>query len=186
MRQAIHALPSIAHGETDPQDRLHKSRSLTKINLKRIKRSKPGGTWEDWPEELRSACHRKASGATFRNVYARMVWDEPSPTITTMAYNFGTGRFGHPEQDRALTLREAANLQSFPPDYEFVASDGLVQFAPLGRLIGNAVPPRLAEAVGRTIVDHVKATAENSINTAAARQVSRRSRQPARPRDRNG
>ncbi|MGW4590171.1 DNA cytosine methyltransferase [Amycolatopsis thermoflava] len=181
VRQAIHDLPPVAHGETDPRDRLHKSRSLAKINLKRIKRSKPGGTWEDWPEELRSACHRKASGSTFRNVYARMVWDEPSPTITTMAYNYGTGRFGHPEQDRALTLREAANLQSFPPDYEFVAPDDPVQFAPLGRLIGNAVPPRLAEAVGRTIVDHVKATA-----TAAARQASRRSNQPARPRERNG
>lgn len=179
VRQAIYALPPIAHGEAHPRDRLHKSRSLTKINLKRIRRSKPGGTWEDWPEELRSACHRKASGSTFRNVYARMVWDEPSPTITTLAYNFGTGRFGHPEQDRALTLREAANLQSFPPGYEFVAPDDPVQFAPLGRLIGNAVPPRLAEAVGRTIVDHVKVTAEDSTDTPTTRQVGRRSKQLA-------
>lgn len=186
VRQAIHALPPVTHGETDLRDRLHKSRSLTKINLKRIKRSKPGGTWEDWPEELRSACHRKASGSTFRNVYARMVWDEPSPTITTMAYNFGTGRFGHPEQDRALTLREAANLQSFPADYEFVAPDDPVRFAPLGRLIGNAVPPRLAEAVGRAIVDHVKATTDESTNTPAARPPGRLSKQPTRARKRNG
>lgn len=103
----------------------------------------------------RSCCHRKASGATFRNVYARMVWDEPSPTITTLAYNFGAGRFGHPEQDRPITLREAAILQSFPSDYEFVAPGDPVKFAPLGRLIGNAVPPLLATAVGEAIVEHV-------------------------------
>ncbi|MEU8411354.1 DNA cytosine methyltransferase [Amycolatopsis japonica] len=186
VRQAISALPPVAHGEVDPQDRLHKSRSLSDTNLERIKQSKPGGTWEDWPEELRSACHRKDSGATFRNVYARMGWDEPSPTITTMAYNFGTGRFGHPEQDRALTLREAANLQSFPSDYEFVAPDKPVQLAPLGRLIGNAVPPRLAEAVGRTIVDHVKATTEASSKPAAARPAGRRAKQPAHPRGTKG
>jgi DNA (cytosine-5)-methyltransferase 1 len=156
VRQAIRALPSVGHGEAHPGDRLHKSRTLTKVNLERIKRSAPGGTWEEWPEELRAPCHRKASGASFRNVYARMVWDEPSPTITTLAYNFGAGRFGHPEQDRAITLREAAILQSFRSDYEFVAPGEPVQFAPLGRLIGNAVPPRLATAVGKTIVDHVR------------------------------
>ncbi|MFF0372311.1 DNA cytosine methyltransferase [Micromonospora sp. NPDC005087] len=157
VRQAIGALPPVGHGETHPGDRLHKSRTLTEINLERIKRSTPGGTWEEWPEELRAPCHRKASGATFRNVYARMVWDDPSPTITTLAYSFGAGRFGHPEQDRAMTLREAANLQSFPSDYEFVAPGEPVQFAPLGRLIGNAVPPRLAAAVGEAIVEHVRA-----------------------------
>jgi DNA (cytosine-5)-methyltransferase 1 len=173
---AIHDLPPVGHGQADPHDRLHKSRTLTKINLKRIKRSTPGGTWEEWPEELRAPCHRKASGSTFRNVYARMVWNEPSPTITTMAYNFGTGRFGHPKQHRALTLREAANLQSFPSDYEFVAPEDPVQFAPLGRLIGNAVPPRLAEAVGTAIVDHVKATVGGPADAVATRRSGRRRR----------
>jgi hypothetical protein len=86
-----------------------------------------------------------------------MTWDEPSPTITTLAYNFGAGRFGHPEQDRPITLREAAVLQSFPKDYEFVAPGEPVEFASLGRLIGNAVPPRLAKAVGEEIVRHVAA-----------------------------
>lgn len=181
VRQAIHDLPPVKHGQADPADRLHKSRTLTKVNLQRIKKSKPGGTWEDWPEELRAPCHRKASGSTFRNVYARMVWDEPSPTITTMAYNFGTGRFGHPEQNRALTLREAANLQSFPPDYEFVAPEEPVQLAPLGRLIGNAVPPRLAEAIGVSIVEHVKATVGISTRSAGARQQDRRGRAADRP-----
>jgi len=174
VRQAIYDLPPVAHGQVHPYDLLHKSRYMTEINLKRIKRSTPGGTWEEWPEELRAPCHRKASGSTFRNVYARMTWDDPSPTITTMAYNFGTGRFGHPEQDRALTLREAANLQSFPSDYEFVAPEEPVQFAPLGRLIGNAVPPRLAEAIGTVIVDHVKTTMRVSAGAAEAQRTSPR------------
>jgi DNA (cytosine-5)-methyltransferase 1 len=55
------------------------------------------------------------------SIYGRMVWDAPSPTITTQFYGYGNGRFGHPEQDRALTLREVALLQSFPPNYAFVA-----------------------------------------------------------------
>ena len=156
VRQAIGDLPAIKHGHEDPKDRIHKSRTLSATNLKRIKRAVPGGTWEQWPDDLKSPCHRRSSGATFRNVYARMAWDEPSPTITTMAYNFGTGRFGHPEQDRPISLREAAILQSFPHDYKLVAPEAPVQFLSLGRHIGNAVPPMLAEAVGTAIVDHVK------------------------------
>lgn len=157
VRQRIGTLPPVRHGEVDPGDRLHKSRTLSEVNLKRIRQSRPGGTWEDWDEGLRAPCHRRATGATFRNVYARMTWDEPAPTITTLAFNYGAGRFGHPEQDRPITLREAAILQSFPSDYEFVAPDDPVQFLTLGRLIGNAVPPQLATAVGHAIVDHVKA-----------------------------
>ncbi|WP_238015567.1 DNA cytosine methyltransferase [Dactylosporangium sp. AC04546] len=173
VRQVIGTLPPVGHGETHPSDRLHKSRTLTKLNLERIQRSTPGGTWREWPEELRAPCHRKETGATFRNVYARMVWDEPSPTITTLAYNFGAGRFGHPDQDRPITLREAAILQSFPPDYEFAAPEDPVQFAPLGRLIGNAVPPRLAGAVGKAIVEHV------STVVGPVRKVRRRATVPA-------
>jgi DNA (cytosine-5)-methyltransferase 1 len=162
VRQVIGDLPPVAHGEAHPGDRLHKCRTLSEVNLRRIQSSKPGGTWIDWEESLRSPCHQRASGATYRNVYARMRWDEPSPTITTLAYNFGAGRFGHPEQDRAITLREAAILQSFPRDYEFVSPAAPVQFKPLGRLIGNAVPPRLATAIGEVIVEHVKVHGEAS------------------------
>lgn len=157
VRDAIYDLNPIGPGEADPNDPLHKSRSLTEINLKRIRASRPGGTWQDWPLELRAACHRRTSGSTFRNVYARMSWDEPSPTITTMAYNFGTGRFGHPSQDRAISLREAAILQGFPNKYQFVEPGGKIEFAPLGRLIGNAVPPIIAKCVGQAVVKHVNA-----------------------------
>lgn len=155
VRDAIGELPPIGSGETDPRDPLHTSRKLSAVNLERIRASKPGGTWHDWPEELRAPCHRRASGKSFRNPYGRMQWDLPSPTITTMAHNYGTGRFGHPDQDRPISLREAALLQGFPRQYEFVQADRPVRFNILGRLIGNAVPPPLAEAVGRTIVDHV-------------------------------
>jgi DNA (cytosine-5)-methyltransferase 1 len=84
-----------------------------------------------------------------------MEWDKPAPTITTLAYNFGTGRFGHPEQDRPISLREAAMLQGFPRQYRFVRSKDTVWFSHLGRLIGNAVPPPLAKAVGEAIIAHV-------------------------------
>ncbi|WP_082547946.1 DNA cytosine methyltransferase [Massilia sp. Root335] len=154
--EAIGHLPKLGAGETCTSDPLHKARSLTPINLKRIQASKPGGTWLDWPEELLSECHKADSGKSFKSVYARMKWSLPSPTITTQCYNFGTGRFGHPEQDRAITLREAAILQSFPDDYKFVSPDVPVTFAAVGRMIGNAVPPALGKLVGDIFKAHLK------------------------------
>lgn len=146
--EAIGKLPRLEAGAADPRDRLHKARSLNATNLRRIRASVPGGTWEDWPEDLRAPCHRRKTGASFRSVYARMRWDRPSPTITTQCYNFGTGRFGHPEQDRSITLREAAILQSFPAKYAFTHPEAPVYFLTVGRLIGNAVPPKLGDLVG--------------------------------------
>ena len=83
-----------------------------------------------------------------------MVWDEPSPTITTQAYGFGNGRFGHPEQDRAISLREAAILQSFPEGYEFVSDRSQISMKEVGRWIGNAVPVKLAESIAKGIKSH--------------------------------
>ena len=82
-----------------------------------------------------------------------MSWDKPSPTMTTQCYGYGNGRFGHPEQDRAISLREAAILQTFPITYEFLPRDEEVSFKEVGRWIGNAVPVQLAEAIGRAIVE---------------------------------
>jgi DNA (cytosine-5)-methyltransferase 1 len=84
-----------------------------------------------------------------------MVWDEPAPTITTLAFNFGTGRFGHPSQDRAISLREAAMLQGFPASYRFVEAGEKIEFVTLGRFIGNAVPPVIGNFVGDAIMSHV-------------------------------
>ena len=152
VRDALASLPELLAGEEDPKDPLHRARSLSEINLLRLRSSQPGRTWNDWPESLRAECHRKNTGSTYRSVYARMSWDEPAPTITTQAYNFGTGRFGHPQQDRSITLREAALLQTFPRHFRFVSPREKVVFTHVGRLIGNAVPPRLAYFVGKEIM----------------------------------
>ncbi len=151
VHDAIGNLGKIEAGEADELDSLHAASGLTEINLRRIRASRPGGTWRDWPEELRAECHRKPSGKTYSGVYARMVWGEPSPTMTTQCYGFGNGRFGHPEQDRAISLREAAILQSFPLEYEFLPEDEKPSFTEVGRWIGNAVPVKLAEAIGNSI-----------------------------------
>lgn len=155
VREAIGSMPALANGQTDEDDRLHTAAKLSDLNYRRIQASKPGGTWRDWPPELVAACHKKESGRTYPGVYGRMVWDEPSPTLTTQYFGFGNGRFGHPDQDRAITLREGAILQGFDQDYSFLPEDEPVQFKTLGRLIGNAVPVTLGEIIGKSILAHL-------------------------------
>ncbi len=159
VRQAIGALPPIRAGESHPRDELHKAPSLGPLNMARIRASRPGGTWRDWPASLLASCHQKATGATYPSVYGRMEWDRPAPTITTQCFGYGNGRFGHPEQDRAISLREAAMLQTFPAAYEFAPAGAEINFNRMGRLIGNAVPVRLGEVIGRSLVAHVLAVA---------------------------
>lgn len=170
VRQAIGRLPRISAGKTHASDNLHVSSRLTPVNLQRIKASKPGGTWRDWPTNLVAACHARDSGSTYPGVYGRMTWDDPSPTITGQCYGFGNGRFGHPTQARALSLREAAILQSFPSNYSFVPDDQTVEIGNVGQLIGNAVPPRLAKVVGAAIIKHVQQAKRSK---AGARATSR-------------
>ena len=93
----------------------------------------------------------------YPSVYGRMEWDQPSPTITTQCFGFGNGRFGHPEQDRAISLREAAMLQGFPREYDFLPDGVRPNFAKHGKLIGNAVPVPLGEFIGRLLIEHVAA-----------------------------
>jgi DNA (cytosine-5)-methyltransferase 1 len=155
VRDTIEGLPLLAAGMADPNDPLHSSASLSDLNLLRIRHSKQGGTWRDWPSELVAACHLRETGATYPSVYGRMEWDKPAPTMTTQCYGFGNGRFGHPEQDRAISLREAAMIQSFPQNYAFVPDGAVINFNSLGRLIGNAVPVLLGEFIGKILVNHV-------------------------------
>jgi len=157
VRASIENLPALNAGETDKQDALHQASALSITNLNRIEASRPGGTWRDWDETLVADCHKRRSGKTYPSVYGRMSWDEPAPTITTQFFGFGNGRFGHPEQNRAISLREGATLQSFPPGYAFVAPGEPVHKKMVGRLVGNAVPVRLGEVIGRSIVEHVAA-----------------------------
>lgn len=149
-------LPVLSAGSVHSDDPLHRSSRLSEINLKRIRASKPGGTWRDWPKNLVAPCHAKESGKTYPGVYGRMEWEKPSPTITGQCFGFGNGRFGHPDQDRALSLREAALLQTFPEDYEFAAPDEpFPGMKSVGRMIGNAVPPLLGQVIGESIVQHI-------------------------------
>lgn len=156
VKDAIGKLEKLRNGEKSKKDKLHFTTKLTEINLQRIKSSIPNGTWEDWDKSLWLNCHKKESGKSFKAVYGRMSWNEPAPTITTQFYNYGTGRFGHPEQNRALTAREAAILQGFPQDYKFVDKDSEVALTKLGTHIGNAVPVDLGFVIGKSILTHLK------------------------------
>jgi len=155
VQDTIGTLEVLAVGEVSALDPLHRTSTLSDINIKRIRQSKPGGTWMDWDEGLRSPCHKKDSGRSYSGVYARMPWDSSAPTMTTQFYNYGTGRFGHPEQDRALSLREGALLQTFPEDYDFIDPELPFSIKRIGMHIGNAVPVRLGMVIGCSILKHL-------------------------------
>lgn len=155
----ISELEPIDAGEKNESDVLHRSAKLTEINLRRIASSKPGGTWRDWNKKLQLECHTKkrgrTKGHTALSVYGRMEWNKPAPTLTTNFFNLGSGRYGHPEQNRAITLREGALLQTFPKHYQFVESEKDINFNKLGRQIGNAVPVKLGRAIALSIKTHL-------------------------------
>ncbi|TAJ53020.1 MAG: DNA cytosine methyltransferase [Nevskiaceae bacterium] len=159
VRQAVGHLKKLKDGESCKSDPLHVASTLSELNRARIRASKPGGTWRDWPEQLVAACHQRESGKHSAGVYGRMEWYKPAPTMTTLCNGYGNGRFGHPEQDRAISLREAAIFQSFPEAYRFTRDGEAVSIKTVARLIGNAVPPKLGEAVARALHASVRASA---------------------------
>lgn len=156
VRDVIGNLPALNAGDSCPSDSLHKCTLLSDQNIRRMKATPYGGGWKDWPIELRLECHKKQSGISFGSVYGRMRWDEPSPTMTTQCTGIGNGRFGHPEQDRAISVREAALLQTFPKDYKFFENEDEVSITKASRYIGNAVPPRLGEVIAKSIIKHIR------------------------------
>lgn len=166
VRQAIGELPPLEAGNVHMDDPLHQCSSLSPLNRRRIKASTPGGTWRDWRKGLVADCHKKETGKTYPSVYGRMCWDEPAPTITTQFFGFGNGRFGHPEQDRAISLREGAIIQSFPREYQFVPPGERISKKGVGRLIGNAVPVRLGEVIGESIFAHLAEVGKKSMKRA--------------------
>jgi len=161
VRETIGHLEPINDGETSKRDPLHKARKLSLLNKKRIQATpKNGGNSEAWDEDLLPECYRRDSGNTYRKtVYGRMRWDEPSPTMTTQCTGLGNGRFGHPEQDRAITLREAALIQTFPEDYQFVPEDSEVITSHVAKFIGNAVPVKLGTVIAKSIKEHISSYA---------------------------
>lgn len=164
VKDHIDSLLAIEAGETHQADPLHHCRNLADINIERIRLSEPGETWEEWVEKGREdlllACHRKSSGRTYTDPYGRMNPNEPAPTITTQFYNYGSGRFGHydMEQNRALSLREGAMLQTFPRDYKFIENKEDFSMKRIAKMIGNAVPPKLGEVIGKSIIKHIEKT----------------------------
>ena len=156
VRQTIGDLESLEAGEASVTDPLHRCAALTPLNLRRIQATPYGGSWKDWPEELVLECHKKSGGKSFGSVYGRMEWDEPSPTMTTQCTGIGNGRFGHPEQNRAISAREAALLQTFPLSYRFFSDEEGVSLTKASRYIGNAVPPRLGEVIAESIKQHIR------------------------------
>lgn len=156
VRQTIGKLPPIEAGEICPTDPLHRARSLSELNLKRIRATPIKGSWRDWDKDLILNCHKKDSGKSFGSVYGRMDWDEPAPTMTTLCTGLGNGRFGHPEQNRAISLREAAMFQTFPKGYKFFSPKESISITKASRYIGNAVPPKLGKVTAKSILNHLK------------------------------
>jgi DNA (cytosine-5)-methyltransferase 1 len=147
VRDQIGSLPQLAAGEGSKDDPLHRAPSHSAEILERIRAVKePGSSRASLPEHLRLRCHHEHHGHT--DVYGRMWWDRPAPTITGGCNKPSKGRFIHPDQDRAITLREAALLQAFPADAQFKGTnDGIAA------QIGNAVPPLLVKKLARPIVE---------------------------------
>ncbi len=157
VKEVIGKLPRLTDGQVHPTDALHRSSKLSATNKQRIAATpKDGGSATSWPSHLIPKCYRKRSGRSYMvTVYGRMRWNDPAPTMTTQFMTLGTGRFGHPTQNRAISLREAAIFQSFPSYYEFaLANNVTVKHA--AKHIGNAVPVLLGRAIGKSIKDHIR------------------------------
>ena len=156
VKDVIGDLPPLEAGETSDTDPLHRAKSLSPINMQRIMHTPYGGSWKDWPKELMLECHKSENGSSFGSVYGRMRWEKPAPTMTTQCTGLGNGRFGHPEQNRAITAREAALIQTFPQEYKFFADEEHVSIVKASRYIGNAVPPQLGFVIAQSIIRHIE------------------------------
>lgn len=161
VRNVIGHLEPMEAGQKSAKDPLHQARKLSDLNLKRIKSTPLGGSWKDWDEDLVLDCHKAETGRTYPSVYGRMKWDEPAPTMTTHCGGLGNGRFGHPEQHRAISMREAALFQTFPMNYKLIEPGVEVANKTLSRQIGNAVPVRLGVIIARSIKRHLENYCEN-------------------------
>jgi DNA (cytosine-5)-methyltransferase 1 len=156
VRSVIGDLERISAGGVSDTDVLHRARALNDLNLRRIRSTPEGGDWRDWPASLRLRCHKRASGKRYEAIYGRMSWNRLAPTLTTHCCGIGNGRFGHPDQDRAISLREAALLQTFSKYYELFDPTIKLSSKRLSKHIGNAVPVRLGRIIARAIRQHIE------------------------------
>jgi DNA (cytosine-5)-methyltransferase 1 len=166
VRETIGSLPPLVSGEVDPRDPYHRARRHSSLALRRLRAIPEGGARMDLPSDLQLDCHRNHDG--HYDIYGRMWWDRPSPTLTSGCTNVTRGRFAHPDQDRALTLREAMLLQTLPRGT--VLSGGVEEMA---LQVGNAIPPLLARRVGEAIVAmEMRSHEQHSHVTAAATSIT--------------
>ena len=142
-------LPPLKAGETDPDDANHRAGGLGSLNLERIRSLGEGGSRRDWPDHLWLECHRGFDG--HEDAYGRLSFDDCAPVLTTKCTDITSGRFGHPVQDRGISVREAALLQTFPQSYSFAGG-----FKSTTRQVGNAVPVLLARRIGEQILSHLE------------------------------
>ncbi len=149
VNDAISSYPPIEAGQTNNEVPNHQTAQVSELNLKRLRHTPEGGDRRDWPDELLLECHKRKTGYT--DTYGRLNGSEPAKTLTTKCVSISNGRFGHPTQHRAISVREAASLQTFPDDFVFVGT--LIQTA---KQVGNAVPVRFAEALGSQILEHYR------------------------------
>jgi DNA (cytosine-5)-methyltransferase 1 len=163
VREAIGSLGPLASGEVDPGDVYHRARRHSPLALRRLRAIPAGGARSDLPEHLQLECHKNHSG--HYDIYGRMWWDRPAPTLTSGCTNVTRGRFAHPDQDRAITLREAMLLQTFPR--AAVLRGSLDEMA---LQVGNAIPSLFAERIGQVILA-MEATATRGRQRPAVRVV---------------
>lgn len=138
--------PALEHGQENSDIPNHRAGQLSPINLQRIMDLKnPGDSRDQW-KSAQLDCHMEYKG--HRDVYGRMHWEGPAKTLTTKCTSISNGRYGHPFQHRAISVREAAALQTFPDHFVFEGS-----FISMTRQVGNAVPPLLAQRFGEKIIE---------------------------------
>ncbi|QFT59181.1 putative BsuMI modification methylase subunit YdiO [Sulfitobacter sp. THAF37] len=149
VRDAISHYPELEAGATHHEVPNHQTAQISEVNLERLRHTPEGGDRRDWPEHLLLKCHKKKTGYT--DTYGRLSWSLPAKTLTTKCISISNGRFGHPNQNRGLSVREAAALQSFPDDFMFLGT-----VSQTARQVGNAVPVSFAETLGKQLMISVK------------------------------
>jgi DNA (cytosine-5)-methyltransferase 1 len=161
VRDAIGNLLTLKSGEYDEDDPLHTARCHSDLALRRLGALPEGGSRRDLPKDLQLECHKGHTG--HNDVYGRMSWNRPAPTLTSGCTNVTRGRFGHPKQTRAITLREAMLLQTFPPEATLVGTEGAMALQ-----VGNAIPASLAEAVATSVLEmEVASRRTNGLRSAS-------------------
>lgn len=162
VKEIFSGLPRLSAGSVNGNNAYHRASKMSKLNIKRIHLSETNKSWKNWPLDLVPDAYQKFVDKKtnyFSSNYKRLDPDKPAPTITTKYMHIGCGQYGHPAEDRALSLHEGALLQSFPPNYRLFKTDRRIRNSTGARLIGNAVPPKMAQVFGKHLLDQLRAGA---------------------------